>query len=161
MKQAGKTAILVHHANKSGNDARGSTALEATFEVKLGLHRPKVSKADTASFIAEFGKLRTKGADSVSRPRVWTLGASGWTVEDDEDTADARVMEALKTLKFVNQRELGDALGMSQPTISRALRKAATSGETSREHIGRLFNQAKELQADDGRDDPFDVEDEF
>ena len=87
MKQAGKTAILVHHANKSGNDARGSTALEATFEVKLGLHRPKVSKADTASFIAEFGKLRTKGADSVSRPRVWTLGASGWTVEDDEDTA--------------------------------------------------------------------------
>ena len=68
-------------------------------------------------------------------------------------------MEALKTLKFVNQRELGDALGMSQPTISRALRKAAASGETSREHIGRLFNQAKELQADDGRDDPFDVED--
>lgn len=149
MKQAGKTAILVHHANKSGTDARGSTALEATFEVKLGLRRPKVSKPDTASFIAEFGKLRTKGADSVSRPRVWTLGADGWAVEDDEDTADERVIAALETVRYVNQQELAKALGMSQPTISRALKKASVTGRKRKEEIDRLFIEARTLRRAD------------
>lgn len=146
MKQAGKTAILVHHANKAGTDARGSTALEATFEVKLGLKRPKVSQADTASFIAEFGKLRTRGADSVCRARVWTLGERGWNVEEDEDTAETRVLDALRTLRFVNQKELGEALNMSQATISRTLRKVIATQTVKKDELDRLFIEARKMR---------------
>jgi hypothetical protein len=36
LKAAGKTAILVHHSNKQGDNYRGSSAMAATFEVIIG-----------------------------------------------------------------------------------------------------------------------------
>jgi hypothetical protein len=153
MKQAGKTAIVVHHANKSGNDARGSTALEATFEVKLGLKRPPVTKEGCASFIASFGKFRGKGNDTL-RPRVWTLGDNGWSVEDDAEGQEARIVDALRTLQFVNQNELAKALGMSQPTVSRSLRRSAALGTIKADEVERLFIKAREMRREDRT--PFD-----
>jgi len=128
MKQASKTAIVVHHANKAGTDARGSTALEATFEAKLGLHRPAVSKPGSASFVTTFGKYRGKGDDSL-RSRVWSLGEDGWTVEDDAESVMEKVIAALQTLKYINQKELAEALGMSQPTVSRYADPSSGNGE--------------------------------
>ncbi len=145
MKQAGKTAIVVHHANKAGTDSRGSSALDATFEVKLGLQKPKVEKPGTASFITQFGKFRGRGDDSL-RPRVWTLGDFGWTVEDDTGTVDDRVVAALKTLQFGNQSELAKGLGMAQGTVSKALKRAAVSGFIKEQEVGMCFGKAKELR---------------
>lgn len=145
MKQANKTAIVVHHANKAGTDARGSTALEATFEAKLGLQRPAVSKPGSASFVTSFGKFRGKGDDSL-RPRIWSLNEDGWTVEDDAESVTAKVIEALRTLKYTNQKELADALGMSQPTVSRTLTQAAALGQPKKEQIDNLFIQARQLR---------------
>lgn len=155
MKQDGKTAVLVHHANKAGTDARGSTALDTTFEVKLGLKRPPEGRTDVASFVADFGKLRTRVVDSVSRPRVWTLGDRGWTVRDDEDGAVGRVMDALRTLNYVNQTELAEALGMAQSTVSRALKKYAVTSQSAKDSIRRMFIEARELRNGGGDDDPF------
>lgn len=148
MKQAGKTAIVVHHANKSGNDFRGSTALEATFEATLGLRRPPVVKEGSASFIASFGKFRGKGNDTL-RPRVWTLGDAGWAVEDDDGGQDGRIIDALKTLRYVNQQELAKALGMSQPSVSRSLKRAAALGTIKQDEIDRLFIKAREMRRED------------
>ena len=145
MKQANKTAIVVHHANKAGTDARGSTALEATFEVKLGLQRPSVSKPGSASFVTTFGKYRGRGDDSL-RSRIWALGEDGWTVEDDAESVAERVITALRTLKYVNQKELAEALGMSQPTVSRTLTQAAALGNPKKEQIDNLFVQARQLR---------------
>ncbi|MBY2985102.1 AAA family ATPase [Rhizobium leguminosarum] len=144
MKQAGKTAIVVHHANKSGKDARGSTALEATFEVKLGLERPPVEKPGEASFVTQFGKFRGRGNDSL-RPRVWTLKDSGWDVQDDTGSADGRVMEALRSLKFVNQAQLAQALGMAQSSVSKALKRCVILGVAKQDEIERLFISARSL----------------
>ena len=146
MKHAGKTAIVVHHANKAGTDARGSTALEATFEVKLGLQRPAVSKPGSASFVTEFGKFRAKGGDSLS-PRIWSLGEGGWTVEEDAESATSKVIDAVRSLKYVNQNELAEALGMSQSTVSRTLKRAVALGQPRQEELDRLFIQARELRA--------------
>ena len=154
MKQGGKTAILVHHARKDGSDARGSTAIEATFEVKLGLHKPKVSRPDVASFITHFGKKRTKGDDSTSNPKVWTLTDFGWTVEDVEGVVDNRVVEALKSLEYVNQSELAGALGITQGAVSKALKKAAELGQPKKEEIDRLFTAARKLRLEEA--DPFE-----
>lgn len=146
MKQANKTAIVVHHANKAGTDARGSTALEATFEAKLGLQRPSVSKPGSASFVTSFGKFRGKGDDSL-RPRVWSLNEDGWTVEDDAESVAVKVIEAVRTLKYTNQQELAAALGMSQPTVSRTLKHAVALGQPKKEQLENLFIQARQLRA--------------
>jgi hypothetical protein len=148
MKQAGKTAIVVHHANKSGNNFRGSTALEATFEVTLALKQPPVIKEGTASFITSFGKFRGKSDDTL-RPRVWTLGDSGWTVEDDAEGQEGRILDALKTLRYVNQQELAAALGMSQATISRSLRRSAVLGTAKKDETDRYFIKAREMRRED------------
>lgn len=155
MKQAGKTAIVVHHANKAGTDARGSTALEATFEVKLGLQRPPVVKPGEASFITEFGKFRGRGNDSL-RPRVWTLRESGWDVQDDTGSADQRVLDAVRTLKYVNQSELAAALGMAQGTVSKALSRAVAIGSIKKDILDRLWIDARTLRKGDA--DPFGLE---
>ncbi|THF58853.1 AAA family ATPase [Ollibium composti] len=152
MKQADKTAIVVHYANKTGTDARGSTALEATFEVKLGLQRPAVSKPGSAAFVTTFGKFRGRGDDSLS-PRTWSLSEAGWSVEEDADSVNGRVVAALETLRYVNQAELAKALGMSQPTVSRALTRAAALGAPRKDEVERLFIKAREMRR--AEKDPF------
>lgn len=154
MKAAGKTAILVHHANKSGVDARGSTALEATFEVKLGLHRPQVTKPGSAHFETRFGKFRGFGSDAI-RDHVWLLDKDSgrWIVEEDAGDTDARVLAALKTLNYVNQGEIADALGMTQSAISKALAKLAGRGDIRKPDIDRLFIEARTIRR--GEEDPF------
>ncbi|MBO9134198.1 AAA family ATPase [Rhizobium sp. B230/85] len=156
MKQAGKTAIVVHHANKSGKDARGSTALEATFEVKLGLERPPVEKPGEASFITQFGKFRGRGNDSI-RPRVWTLREAGWDVQDDTGSNDERVLNAVKSLKFVNQLQVAKALGMSQGSVSKALKRCVILNTAKQDEIDRLFINARSLSG--GAQDPAEQED--
>lgn len=153
MKAAGKTAILVHHANKAGTAARGSSALEATFEVILGLQAPKVAKPGEAAFIATFGKYRAKGNESLGARR-WTLSEEGWVVADDDQSVEGRVLEALRSLEFTTQAEIAKALGSSPPTVSRAMRKLVAQGLLKDgEEIG-LFKKAKDIRQQDAG--PFD-----
>jgi hypothetical protein len=154
MKQAGKTAILVHHANKAGADARGSTALEATFEVKLGLHKPQVTRPGSAHFEARFGKFRGLGSDAIA-PHVWLLdGDTGrWIVEEDGGGTEDRVLAALRTLNYVNQEEIGRALGMTQSAVSKALAKLAARGDLKKGDIERMLIEARAIRR--GEQDPF------
>ncbi|MDX0640043.1 AAA family ATPase [Sinorhizobium medicae] len=157
MKAAGKTAILVHHANKAGTAARGSSALEATFEVILGLQPIKLAKAGEATFITVFGKFRAKGNDSLT-PRRWTLTNDGWTVADDEESNGGKILHALRSLDFISRAEICAALGISAPTVSRTIRKLIASGQMKEgEEIG-LFSKARQLRREDAA--PFDDLDE-
>ena len=153
MKQANKAAILVHHANKSGADARGSTALEATFEVKLGLKRPEVSRPGQAAFVTEFGKYRAQGDNSLS-PQVWTLGADGWTIRDDETGTPQKALKAVQSLQFVNLEEVADAIGCHKSTVSRALTKAVAARTITKEGVDSYFIKAREMR--NGVVDEFD-----
>lgn len=146
MKQAKKTVLVVHHANKGGASPRGSTAFEATFEVMLGLKKPEVSRTDVASFIADFGKIRTKGDDSVAKPHLWTLTETGWEVYEDEDAKVHRLLEALRTRDYVNQTELGKALGINQSNVSRTLTRAVLTNHITRDEIDNLFIQARQIR---------------
>ncbi|MGY5806371.1 AAA family ATPase [Rhizobium sp. LEGMi198b] len=158
MKQAGKVAILVHHANKSGQDFRGSTALEATFEVKLGLH-PAGASVGKASFIAKFGKFRAQG-DSTIQPRQWTLELSGWTVDDDEsEGAGNDVLKALKSCKFVTAVEIGDHIGRDKHYVGRQLRLLVAQGQLREEDKDRYFKAAKRLRSSPFDDETFEVDD--
>lgn len=147
LKRAGVSAILVHHANKGGQSMRGSTALEATFEIIVGLKKPKVSAPGQAKFRVEFTKFRSKG-DIRLEPRMWTLKETGWAITDElpDDPKDDPVYSAVKKMQFTSMQEIGDALGVSKATVSRRLKVLNELGVLKEAERRNYFEKAKELR---------------
>ncbi|WP_457300521.1 AAA family ATPase [Phyllobacterium sp. P5_D12] len=148
MKQAGKTALLVHHANKAGTDARGSTALETTFEVKVGLRKAPEAEPGKASFTLDFGKFRGKGNASIGKQK-WTLEAAGWTVEMDESAERQRYVALVQSLKFTSQADLAKHLGVNKMAVSRMIKRAVAHGEITDSEWKRAFETAATLKVMD------------
>jgi KaiC/GvpD/RAD55 family RecA-like ATPase len=148
MKQAGIATILVHHARKDGKEARGSTALQTTFEVIVGLTRPQVPVHGKASFIATFGKFRGLGGP-LTEARQWTLAEDGWSVTEDTEDRLNTVLAALQGLECVNRKELAERLGISQQTIGRDLQKLVALGKVTDDGIKGYFGRAKEFRTID------------
>jgi len=146
MKQANIATLLVHHARKDGNDARGSTKLDTTFNVKIGLKRSSIASPERASFRIEFGKFRGK-SDRSLEPVVWTLGDDGWSVEQDEDSLQDRVVAAIESLRFTSQSEVAEALNVNKSTVSRTMQKLHASGRYTKDGAITKFGQAKGLRA--------------
>lgn len=153
LKAAGKTAILVHHSNKQGDNYRGSSAMAATFEVIIGLKKPPVAREDVASFSLTWPKMRKRGAEGIRRARVWTLEANGWAVQEDEDSLDVRVKAAVLSLKFCSGAEVAEALGVSRSTISRVLDRLDVNGELKRPKVSDAFDHARAHRREEA--DPF------
>ncbi len=147
MKRCGVATILVHHSNKGGKQMRGSTALETTFEVILGLTPPKLARTGRASFVTHFTKFRGKG-DVRLDPRQWILCDTGWevTIAEPEDSSEDQIVIALRTLDFVNQAEIATALGLNKSTVSRRLEKAIAKSWLTAKEIEDYFSSAKGLR---------------
>jgi len=153
LKAAGKTAILVHHSNKQGDNYRGSSAMAATFEVIIGLKKPAVAREDVASFTLTWPKMRKRGAEGIRRPRVWTLEAGGWAVQEDEDSLDDKIKRAILSLKFASASEVADMLGVNKSTVSRAIDRLDVNGELKRPKVKEAFDTVKARKREDA--DPF------
>jgi len=150
LKRVGVATILVHHSNKSGKQMRGSTALETTFEVVLGLKAPKIGQNGRASFVTEFTKFRGKG-DGRLDPKHWTLGDRGWEVSDaDPEDLDADpVLLALRSLNYVNQAEIAEKLGLNPSTVSRRIRKMEAIGVLKQGEAKKMFGHAEDLRSEE------------
>ena len=114
--------------------------------MKIGLKRSSIASADQASFRIEFGKFRGK-SDRSLEPVVWTLGDDGWSVEQDEDSLQDRIVTAIEWLRFTSQSEAARALNVDKSTVSRAMQKLHASGRYTKDGAITKFGQAKELRA--------------
>ncbi len=113
LKQARIATIVVHHAAKAGNNYRGSTMIETTFEVILGLLKNKGADVVDTSGSTKFGMVWTK----YRRRRGPTIrntsarledGPEGpaWIVEPtDDDILDA-LAALVRTGTYRSQRDL-------------------------------------------------------
>ncbi|MHA6689405.1 AAA family ATPase [Devosia sp. A449] len=155
MKQAGITTILVHHARKDGRDMRGSTALQTTFEVIIGLQKPSVAPHGKACFTLEFTKVRAKGNDTTTS-RIWTLQENGWDIAEDETQLDNRVLAAVQSMKFPTQQDIADHLGEQPPQVTRAKKRLIAKGQITADGWAQCLGKAKEL-----RDNPVGPEDDL
>ena len=151
LKREGVSTILVHHANKGGHSMRGSTALEATFEIIVGLKKPKVSAPGQAKFRAEFTKYRSKGDHRIAN-RVWTLEANGWNVAEDvpEDPKEDPVYAALKSLQYTSGREIAEALGMGKTTVANRLNYLIAMKAITKAERDECYKQARSLRNPEG-----------
>lgn len=158
MKQAGVATILVHHARKDGQEPRGSTALQTTFEVMIGLKRPAVPVHGKASFVTTFGKFRGLGG-KLTEARTWTLGDAGWAVEEDAGDFLNVLMAALEARQCATQVELADRLGVSKAKVSRDLSKLVALRRVTEDGIKAMLGEARVLrEAGPGDFDPEEPE---
>src|SRR5262249_40124181 len=89
LKQAHVACVLVHHSNKAATGARGSSKLEATFEVIIGLQKVKDALADPgmgAMFGLAWTKYRGLKDATICDRKVWlstdaATGKSEWCAE--------------------------------------------------------------------------------
>lgn len=150
LKRLGVATLLVHHANKSGHDMRGSTALETTFEVILGLKKPSVPKTGEARFVAEFGKFRGKG-DERLQAREWSLAEDGWSITEalPEDPKSDSVYKALKSLRFKSMVEIAKELGVNKSTVSRRIQRLIAHGALKKDEHFEIFDMVREIQREE------------
>ena len=152
MKQMGIATILVHHSRKDGKEARGSSAIATTFEVIIGLEKPKTPVIGKASFLLSFGKFRAKGDETLA-PTSWTLEDHCWKIEDDSDSTSGRVLCALQSHDYINQSELAKGLGMAQSTVSKTFARLKGEERLTQDDIDQFFSKAKAIRDADGEID--------
>lgn len=162
LKQAGVATIIVHHSGKSKDGGyRGSSALTTTLETSVELK--KVADGDEhrgeARFKVSLPKKRVQGTPAIEE-KTLRLSEGRWCVEVDEFSEVERVVAAIKSHRYASQQEVGDALRLTQPQVSRVLGKAYATGQADKDDIRARFRTAKELR--DGTsafltDDPADA----
>ncbi len=128
MKQAKVACVLVHHSGKGEGTYRGSSKLETTFEVTLGLRKLEgLSYQHTAAFELRWDKYRGKRNDATTSRKVWLEVDSGvpqWMYQETEDNLCGRLVDAVRSCEYRTQVELGEALGIKQKQVSLLRRQA-------------------------------------
>lgn len=133
LKKTNVAVIVVHHANKTGQGFRGSSALETTVEMTMGLTRPDNTEMGSAAFRVEFGKYRHR-RDATLAPQVLTLTEFGWSSSATCDDAQ-RIVDAIKSCEFVTQGDAGRSLGFKPDKTSKLLKKALSDGRITEGQI--------------------------
>jgi hypothetical protein len=151
LKEAGIATLLVHHSNKTGSGYRGSTAIATTLEtiVKLDALKGPQSKGG-AGFQVSLEKNRANGKPEVDG-KTMLLRDGQWLVKVDEFERAAHVVEMVKSLRYRNQTELAEELGVDQATVSRIFRVAEAQGLVKSGDLAALLKTAKRLEADMAR----------
>ena len=148
LKRLGIATILVHHSNKGGKAMRGSSAMETTFEVIIGLRKDRISRPGEAKFVATFDKYRRKGDDMIVA-QAWTFEDGDWAVGEPlpEDMSSDPVILALRSTRFANLSAIAKALGVHASTVTRRIQAAEANEVLKRGEVDRLLKASKEGEA--------------
>jgi len=158
LKVQGVATILVHHANKTGQDFRGSSKLAATFETIAQLEPLRERSAyDAAEFRVRWDKVRAGGPKRVVREVVARLveeapkeeegfGARARTVWDFEAENLAffdELKERLKDGDLINKAEIARLCGKTRPMGHDYIQKGIRLGVWTEDDISRWFALGK------------------
>jgi hypothetical protein len=160
MKSAGIATILVHHSGKGGDTYRGSSKLEATFEVVAGLKHPKDSACrHGTAFDLSFGKFRGKRGEAHAETTAWLeedakSGALKWDWKKSDAAVLNQVVAAIRSEKFSTDKEAARHVGMTTSTFNRKKDRALAEKLISREEWTACQLAARAvIEFDDESDD--------
>lgn len=155
LKAAGRAVILVHHNAKSGDSYRGSTALDAPLDVRIGL-KPlsHPSASEGTSFRLSFYKKRDLLGDSAQDFQGWLeVGPEGaqWAssqVEAAPRGGDdvAAYVEALRSRLYRTQGELAEALGWPKDKASKVKGRVRKAGLLADGEAESIFREVREVE---------------
>jgi hypothetical protein len=163
LKVQGVATMLVHHANKTGEDFRGSSKLAATFETIIMLERLKEeTEHGAAQFRVRWDKVRAGGPRRKVQDIVAKLITEEQFNEPDKLAWDfeAEGLERLDEIKaglisgeFINQKEIADFCGVSKPMAKKYLDKGLKVGIWTQDNVSRWFAKGKHRR-DKGHTEP-------
>lgn len=117
LKQARIGCIVVHHANKGGQQFRGNTMLATTFEVIIGLKQDRSQAAldtsGTTRFQLEWTKFRGRRDATIGDRAVHLAEREGrlaWVSERPEDEVLEALAALIRSNAYRTQEEVGRAL---------------------------------------------------
>jgi hypothetical protein len=117
LKQSRIACIVVHHANKGGQQFRGNTMLATTFEVIIGLKHDRSQAAldtnGTTRFHLEWTKFRGRRDPSVGDRSVHLAergGGLSWVSERPEDELLEALAALIRSNRYQTQEDVGKAL---------------------------------------------------
>ena len=146
LKKEGVATILVHHSNKTDIGFRGSTNLATTLETIVALKKVEGAKAaEGAVFRIQFEKSRSRGQPQADG-KTLKLEGGRWVSEVDEFARAAEVVAKARSLRYKNQKEIADELGVNQATISRIFEVAETLGLATKEELKDQLYKARMLE---------------
>jgi len=147
MKQLGQACILIHHSGKRASTYRGSSMLATTFEVILGLEKlTGLKAAHGTAFQIKWDKLRAKPDERIKSWEVW-LDADRWEFEAAASEEVDILLEALRSGKYLNQKELAEALKWDPSKVTRTKEKAIATGAITLKDWGLAFGRAKDARS--------------
>ncbi|HWR03792.1 MAG TPA: AAA family ATPase [Humidesulfovibrio sp.] len=148
MKQLGQACILIHHSGKKASTYRGSSMLATTFEVILGLEKlTGLKAAHGTAFQIKWDKLRAKPDERIKSWEVW-MDEDRWEFEAAASEEVDLLLEALRSGKYVNQKELAEALKWDESKVTRTKAKAIATGAIDTKQWGTAFGRAKDARTE-------------
>jgi putative DNA primase/helicase len=125
LRRANRTVLLIDHAGRGGNAARGTSKREDVLDTIIHLKRPSdYEPGQGARFEVHLEKARGVYGDDA-RPfeaRLETRdGADHWRVTSLEDANEDRVVEATK--EGLSSREIAKELGICKTTVNNIRRR--------------------------------------
>ncbi|RUP08607.1 AAA family ATPase [Hyphomicrobium sp.] len=144
IRETGAAVLVIHHANKGGENYHGSSKIPVMFDslVRLKPH-DSIGGTGGASFKLDFTKLRMQSPDAG---QVFTVkfecGTWRWDTLVDPDVADLvrRILDG----EFGRQKDAATTLGISSVEVTRMLNKAYDAGIVTREQIRNALQNARD-----------------
>lgn len=158
LKTTGVATVLVHHANKAGDNFRGSSKLAATFETIIHLARPEGhQETGGASFRVEWDKVRAGGPKRAVRPvRAKLATVPGKSFEEPEraaweyETGDLETLEdlreRLKAGEFRSMAEASIHFGVSKQSLTRWGEKGIRLGLWTEDQLRHWIGKGRALR---------------
>jgi hypothetical protein len=170
LKARGVATMLVHHANKAGDNFRGSSKLAATFETIVKLEKPEGSAdagdIDDARFRVAWQKVRAGGrqlrpvmarlvtstpfGDEAPAPSTQLHGATGgqllgrrWEFVAGELSLYDEMRKGMSEGKFVTPAEIAAFRGVNKSTVSRQLERGEKLGLWTGLQLDQWFSEGK------------------
>ena len=153
LKVQGVATMLVHHANKTGEDFRGSSKLAATFETIILLERLKEeTEHGAAQFRVRWDKVRAGGpkrkvrdviAKLITEERFNEPYVVMWDYEAEGLERLDEIKVRLSDGDFINQKEIADAFNVSKTMAKKYLDKGIRVGIWTQDNVGRWFANGK------------------
>jgi putative DNA primase/helicase len=144
LRGEGVAVLVVHHANKAGENYHGSSKIPIMFDALVRLQKDKCNAySDGATFILDFTKTRMLTGDAGKAFKV-TFANGQWLWDTVVDPAVMSLVSRILKGEFRLQRDAARAIGKSEGETSKMLQDAYTAGLTTREKVQAAFKAARE-----------------
>jgi KaiC/GvpD/RAD55 family RecA-like ATPase len=153
IRALGATVLVVHHANKGGDQYRGSSKIPVMFDTLVRLRRnDSANDVVGAAFLLDFTKNRMLTEDA-GRTYTVAFANEAWHWDTLVDPTVHKLVRLILSGRYRYQQDAGAELGLDKVATSRALDKAYDAGITTPTAVSNALKAARAISPRDADDD--------